>query len=363
MGIISVPLLLTIIIVSAAVSVVLLLLTVLVRIARFLAAGFRRRQEEAVRPMVLYAVAGRGVPEDAVAARGLRGRAVERVAFSYLARVRGEGHDLLADLLERRGVLARVIKRSYWPARNRRAVAAAQLGLIATAQAEQHLEFLATSDPSQRVRIVAARGLGKTSEPAAADTLLGLLPAAAVPEGIVASALLDLGPEAAPALRHALAADSDHAPQRAMAAEVLGLLDEMTACPDLITCLESPDAQVRTNAIRALGRLSMPQATGPVSRHLAADEEPGVRASAARALGRIGDPQAVPALAACLPDPHYWVAHNAAAALAQLGEPGQQALADISATAGPGARHAREALTFATVRRPRAAGQLRGGEA
>ncbi len=344
-ALISVPFLLAVIAIGAAVAVALLLLTALVRIGRYLLVRFRRRLEDQVRPLVLQAVMGEGVPDEAVAARGLRGRAVERVAFGYLGQVRGEGHDLLADLLQRRGVLARAVGRSYWPSRHRRSAAASQLGLIATAEAARRLEFLAASDPSPQVRIVAARGLGKTSEPAAADTLLSLLPGGAVPPGIVASALLELGPEAAPALRHTLAAEPDHGPERAMAADVLGLLDEMTACPELVSCLSSSGPQVRLAAARALGRLGMPQATEALLRCLASAEEPGVRAAAAWALGRILDRRAVSALAACLDDPHYWVAHNAAQALAQLGAPGREALTAAASGGGPGAPHAREALS------------------
>jgi HEAT repeat protein len=342
---ISIPFLLAVITIGAALAAFLLLLTALVRIGRYLARRFRSRAEDQIRPLVLQAVMGEGAPEEAVAARGVRGRAVERVAFGYLSQVRGEGHDLLADLLQRRGVLARAISRSSWPSRHQRAAAASQLGLIATAEAERQLESLAAGDPSPQVRIVATRGLGKTSEPAAADTLLSLLPSGGVPAGVVASALLELGPEAAPALRHALTAEAGPGPERAMAADVLGLLDEMTACPELISCLSSPDAAVRLAAVRALGRLGMPQATDAVTRCLAAGEDPPVRAAAARALGGILDARAVGPLAACLADQDYWVAHSAAEALARLGTPGREALAAAGLAGGPGARHAREALS------------------
>lgn len=335
---------------GVAVSLFLLLATVSVRIGRYLLGRWRKRVEEQIRPLVLAAVTGGGVPEAAVAARGARGRAVERVAFSYLAQVRGEGHDLLADLLQRRGVLTRVIGRSSGTSRTRRAAAASRLGLIATAEAERQLELLATGDPSLQVRIVAARSLGKTSEPAAADTLLSLLPEGQVPAGIVASALLELGAEAAPALRHALQDSQGTGTERAMAADVLGLLDEMTAYPELTSCLSSPDPQVRISALRALGHLGMPRATEAIAACLAPAEEPGVQAVAAGALGRIGDPRAVPALAGCLDSPHYWVAHNAAGALALLGPAGQKELAAAAAGDGPGAVHAAEAITLARAR-------------
>ena len=69
-----------------------------------------------------------------------------------------------------------------------------------------------------------------------------------------------------------------------------------------------------------------------------------LRAAAAHALGRIGDPGSAQPLAACLDDPHYWVAHNAAMALAEIGGAGVTALSLAAAGLGSGAAHAREAL-------------------
>jgi hypothetical protein len=43
-----------------------------------------------MRPMVLAVVSGGEVPEALISARGEQGRAAERIAFAYLAQVRGE---------------------------------------------------------------------------------------------------------------------------------------------------------------------------------------------------------------------------------------------------------------------------------
>ena len=254
---ITVPFLLAVIVVGSAIALALLLVTVLVRISRYLIGRHRAQVESGIREAMLQAIAGDGVDDHLIAVRGGRGRAVERLAFGYLARVRGDGHDMLADLLERRGVVSRVIRRSAWPGHNTRAAEANRLGLIATPEAEQRLERMALEDRSVRVRIVAARGLGKTGTPHAAETLLSMLgPADLVPEGIVASALLELGPEAVPTLRRTVRSGSgeggDGRP-RAMAADLLGLLDVMPAWEDLVACLHSPDTPVRVSAVRALG--------------------------------------------------------------------------------------------------------------
>lgn len=323
-------------------AVSLLLGTAAARVLRALLSGRRARAERVVRPMVLAVVSDGEVPAALIAARGGQGRAAERIAFAYLAQVRGEAAVFLADLLARRGAVARLIRLTHSPRAHRRARAAERLGVIASPEAERRLAELVTGDHNPEVRIVATRALGKTGSAAAARTLLySLSRPAPVPAGIVASALLELGPEAVPGLRAELAGGRR---QRAMAANVLGLLDELPAWEGLVENVSSGSVEVRTSAVRALGRLGLPQAIGPVTACLRAGEDPALRAAAAYALGRIGDPRSVQPLADCLEDPHYWVAHSAAMALAEIGGPGVTALSLAAAGLDSGAAHAREAL-------------------
>jgi hypothetical protein len=174
-----------------------------------------------------------------------------------------------------------------------------------------------------------------------------------------------------PALREALAIGNVAGwRQQAMAAEVLGYLDMMPAWEDLARhSAHGGDIEVRLSAVRALGRIGARQAAGPVIACLAPGEDPALRAVAARALGMIGDPAGVPALSACLDEPDYWIAHNAAHALAGLGPAGHRELAGAAAAQRPGAGHAREAMATAALARGEApslpAGDvpLAGGEA
>jgi HEAT repeat protein len=323
-------------------AVSLLLGAAAARVLRALLSGRRARAERVVRPMVLVVTSDGEVPAALIAARGGQGRAAERIALAYLAQVRGEAAVFLADLLARRGAVARLIRWTHSPRPHRRARAAERLGLIASPEAERRLAELVTGDHNPEVRIVATRALGKTGSAAAARTLLhSLSRPAPVPEGIVASALLELGPEAVPGLRAELGGGRR---QRAMAANVLGLLDELPAWEGLVENASSGSVEVRTSAVRALGRLGLPQAIGPVTACLRAGEDPALRAAAAYALGRIGDPRSVQPLADCLEDPHYWVAHNAAMALAEIGGPGVTVLSLAAAGQDSGAAHAREAL-------------------
>jgi HEAT repeat protein len=327
---------------GAVLAASLVLGAVAIRLLRILLNGRRVRAERAMRPMILAVVSGGDAPPELFSARGELGRAAERILFAYLALVRGEAAVFLAGVLSRRGTVARILRQTHSPRAHRRALAAERLGLIAAPDAEARLAELVTGDQNAGVRIVATRALGKTGSAAAARTLLhSLSRPAPVPEGVVASALLELGPEAVPALRAELAGGRR---QRAMAANVLGLLDELPAWEGLAENVGSGSVEVRTSAVRALGRLGLPQAIGPVTTCLHAAEDPLLRAAAAHALGRIGDPASARPLAACLEDPHYWVAHNAAMALAEIGGPGLIELSLAAAGLGSGAAHAREAL-------------------
>jgi HEAT repeat protein len=67
------------------------------------------------------------------------------------------------------------------------------------------------------------------------------------------------------------------------------------AVSDIIKRLDDPDAEVREEAARALGRVGSVDAVEPLLRHLG-DPHSTIRSHAARALGRIGDRRAIPSL-------------------------------------------------------------------
>jgi HEAT repeat protein len=346
-------LLLTIITAGMGLASLLLLAAVALKLGRRFGSRRQARLQQRVRPLVLAVVAGEEIPAGLIAIRGAVGRAAERVIFSYLAHVRGDAHERLAEVLHRRGTADRLIRRSRGAGWHARAAAADRLGLIASAAAERRLAEMVATDRNPEVRVVATRALGKTASGTAARALLDSLGRGnPIPEGIVAAALLELGPDAVTALRETLAGEDPAASRsQAMAAEVLGLLDEMPAWPDLARHTATGDLEVRASAVRALGRIGVPQAAGPVLGCLAPGEDPALRAVAARALGMIGNPASGPALAACLDEPDYRIAHNAAQALAKLGPAGYRELAGAAAAERPGADHAREALATAALAR------------
>lgn len=105
-------------------------------------------------------------------------------------------------------------------------------------------------------------------------------------------------------------------------AETLGTAELLEAT---LTYHEHPDAEVRVAVARALRKYYHPAAFACL-RTMLTDEDWRVRAKAAQSMGTVGGVAAVDDLARALPDAFWWVRFRTALALAQLGEPGREAL-------------------------------------
>jgi HEAT repeat protein len=86
-----------------------------------------------------------------------------------------------------------------------------------------------------------------------------------------------------------------------------------------------PEAIVRLGVAKALKKYFHPEAE-PALLALLADDDWRVRGQAARALGVLVAVRAIPALADALRDRSWWVRFRSGLALAQMGEPGREAL-------------------------------------
>ncbi|HEX5740245.1 MAG TPA: HEAT repeat domain-containing protein, partial [Pilimelia sp.] len=183
----------------------------------------------------------------------------------------------------------------------------------------------------------------------------------ALPAHLVARALADLGPAAAHALVDAIGPAAAHE-VRATAVDALGMLGVPAAAAAVIDLLDDADApvDVRVSAARALGELGTRSSLRPLQAALRPGLPVPLRVAAAAALGSVGAPAAAPALADLLHDPHYAVAHAAAAALRQVGAAGQRALRETTAGADLAAAHARESLALAELYRAARAQTVRG---
>jgi HEAT repeat protein len=177
------------------------------------------------------------------------------------------------------------------------------------------------------------------------------------------SVLNEMGPEAVPALIHALHTDSSTlsdfvyssavrvrlAPQRnydapnirATAAYLLGQLGRAAApaADDLTKALDDPDALVRVRSIRALSQIGEPAL--PYLIPALENPAPLARSGAAKAIGGIKTRprSAVPALLRALSDPQLSVREAAFQSLAQIGDPAQRSFGPANVV------HLVEALT------------------
>lgn len=233
--------------------------------------------------------------------------------------------------------LAAIDSRSSW----RRATAAYVLGDMAAESAFPAL--LETLDDDEREpRTAAARSLGRLGSVAAVEPLVRALAGKTVPRAVAAQALLDLGQPALPSLRGLL--QSDDAPTRAVAAELIGLIGDAGDAERLGAALHDASAEVRAKAARSLGRVGASVAAESLRAALG-DRVPFVRVAAARALGEIGDRDAVPLLLAQARNDRFECAHAAAVALLVIDPE-----IVVAAAAQPGAgAHLHEAADLASL--------------
>ncbi|WP_157610511.1 HEAT repeat domain-containing protein [Spirillospora albida] len=316
------------------------------------------------RPWLLALIGGDddvAEPLDRLSALGRREwRAIMPSALTLLAQVRGQGHDALALLFDRRGLAGDALRGLSARGAVARADAAYVLGLLGRIEAVPRLRRL-LGDRDPQVRAVAARALGQIGDPVAAPDLIGCLSGARqVPAHIVVQALILLGPPARPALVAALA--RGEAPVRAVVVDVLGFTGGYAGSAEAVPALaravaSDPAEEVRARAARALGKMGTRECLDPLLDATDPAYPEAVRAEAARALGELGAVEAVPVLRDLLGAPGYRVPHSAAEALRELGPPAWEALRVAAADAegpaggGPVAAHAREALAVVELRR------------
>jgi HEAT repeat protein len=279
---------------------------------------------------------------------------LDGIVLGYLGKVRGPARQPLLDLLEHNGTVARARRRLHRPGAVGRARAAEVLGRAGgPAVALDLLRLLSDREPA--VRAVAAAGLSAATP--SAEVVRALLAAVEgdrrVPTGLLVDALLRLGPDAAGHLAAALADGAPHV--QAVAAEALGRLASMPATQALLAVLAEPgaDAEVRSRAAGALGRIGAPAAVDPLIGLLRPGQPPALRVAAAGALGDLGSPRAVPGLLPLLAEA-YPLAAAAAAALAQLGSAGAAALAEVAdrEPGTPAGQHAAAGLAVVELATP-----------
>jgi len=316
---------------------VLGVLIVVVRGLRLNRSRRNARLAAAPRRALLAFVADGGAEggDELVAIPAAAWRAAEPTAISLLSKIRGEAHQALVTVFERRGAADSALRALHGRGRIRRARAAEALGNLGRRDAVPGLCAL-LDDPRGEVRVVAVRALGRIGDPAAAEPLLATLAGPdPAPSQLVAHALIQLGLDAQPALTASLRHPAPLV--RVTALDALGLLGAAGSAGPVADVLRGDDwPGVRVAAATTLGRLGIRSAVGPLTEAARPDQPIPLRVAAAKALGEVGGAGVVPPLATLLADPEYRVAHEAAHALRRLGPSGLAELRRIAADA-PGA--------------------------
>lgn len=207
----------------------------------------------------------------------------------------------------------------------RRALAAKRLGLLRDRAAIEPLRAAMAKGPAP-VTFAAAVALARLRDLEALRWLLDHPDATSGRRRFQLVSLLSrFGPDAVPLLHEALRGWEPTAPIHLAAIEALGLWRGQVSVPLLLEELGSGSLEARVAAARALGSLADPSAAGPL---VTALDDPAwpVRAQAARALGILRSGEALRGLVRRLRDEEWWVRRHASLALAELGEPGREAL-------------------------------------
>jgi HEAT repeat protein len=218
--------------------------------------------------------------------------------------------DLLRYHVRAAGVGLALERASHSLIPKRRARAAAALGDLRLTEAAPRLERM-LHDRNVRVRIAAARALGRHASPFAARALLDALDEGLVPEQRLVEALG--GTWAVGPLLAAFRAPRTVA-LRVPIADALGRAGSPAAAETLRTAMPAASVELRVRIVRALARLGEAGAV----RVAMADPHGRVRAQAAWALGRMEDQEATGLLEAGLLDTAPRARANCAAALRRL---------------------------------------------
>lgn len=303
--------------VAAATTVVGLLMVAGIFVRRNVLGRRTARETEVrkrLRPLAITIAAGAEIDFPTLAAS--EAHIFAEVLTGLTTSVRGAGRERLGTWAEDLGLVEperAVLRRSRRPWK--RASAAHLLGRLCSRQAIPDLTH-ALADRHPDVREVAALGLGRIGDVDSARAIIGAFAAGAVPRATSAQALLMLGANAAGALREG-ARDREPLVQR-LCIDILGFVGGAEDGVTVIPRLQDESAEVRGAAARTLGRLGSRSAVAPLIAALR-DPEAFVRGAAAEALGRLGAVDARdPLLRTVNEDPAWWVAKNAAHALAAM---------------------------------------------
>jgi HEAT repeat protein len=251
-------------------------------------------------------------------------RLVRSLLLGLALDLRGDTGDAIATLYRELGFLKNDLAtlRSWRP--SRRATAAADLGLIHSAETMPDL-LRALQDSDVRVRQAAVWAIGQVGTPASLAGLVRLLgDRSLVVAHRAQEVLAERGREIANSiLRYAETTSSRSG--RLAAVQLIGWLRITGGADLLLRCMNDLDPEIRVKSVKAAAAIGDPRFLETFHSRLE-DVRWEVRCQAAKGLSLFGSPASVPRLTAALRDHHWWVRFYAASALSEIGPAGEEAL-------------------------------------
>lgn len=202
----------------------------------------------------------------------------------------------------------------------------------------------ALSDESPVVSMIAARSLFRPGHEDHFPRVLEHLPRfTGWSRSFLASMLAGGGTNATPLLREILADERQQPLVRAVAADALRELNDLSSVPIAVELVgEETDRELIASCLRIIKQLGHHEHI-PIVRAMTASEDPVVRATAVSALGAIGGSAEADLMQNRLDDPSFWVSLEAARGLLALGD--RATLERLAASDGPWSMLAEQVLT------------------
>lgn len=246
---------------------------------------------------------------------------LRKLAIDLFHLVRGKERERLTQLLKRIGFRGECVKDLRRGSTRQRQLAAAALQIFADDKSKKAL-LKALDDRDQETRVAAADSLLVIEALPDLDVLMEKLSfSIAARSRDVRTLFRDIASRSPRYLITLAAQQNLGLTEKLLIAEAMVDARDYNVLPVLLAYARSPDAELRSAAMRALSALQHPAAADVVRLGLM-DMNWQVRAVAAKAAGRIGLQACLSALNFLIDDRNWWVRFRAAEALFKLGEDG-----------------------------------------
>ncbi len=294
--------------------------------------GWKNTRDSATKATMTRALllAAEGLPSPLLERRmsAREQHAFVEAGIALLDLVRGATGVRIVEMLARGGALA-VLKRWLKSANPERRATAAEV-LVYFAPAREHAVLThALNDRDHDVRVAAAVSLIRLGAAPPVVELIALLGRHGRPSARLAQVFETIFAKHPADVLTLARSDELDSFARAKAIEVVAASGDLSVVPALQELASASDPDIRTAAIRGLGRLAHPSSRAKIAEAFG-DGEWFVRAAAAEAAGKIGLYELAPALTALADDSVWWVRFRAAEALEVLDEAGRSALRRVA---------------------------------